>query len=220
VKRPQRRRPRLLRFYRQYLLEEDSAGFIRSVAGIYDLPALVRLAERGNRMVRRAAILALGMVADFRANDVLGRALADLDRGVRLLADEALRQIWLRDGNEAQRQKLRIAVQLNQSFDFPAAIELTTQLIREAPALAEACHQRAIAAACLGEFDDAIADCARTLELNPYHFAAAAAMGQAHVELNDRRSALDSFQSALTLNPDLDGVRARVRQLRKQLDET
>jgi tetratricopeptide (TPR) repeat protein len=220
VKRNQRRRPRLLRFYRQYLLEEDSAGFIRSVAGVYDLAALVRLAERGNRMVRRAAILALGMVGDYRTNEVLGRALSDSDRGVRLLADEALRQIWLRDGNEAQRQKLRVAVQLNQSFDFAGAIELTTQLIREAPKLGEAYHQRAIASACLGDFDDAIADCGRTLEINPFHFAAAAAMGQAHVELNDRRSALDSFQSALALNPDLDGVRACVRQLRKQLDET
>ena len=153
-----------------------------------------------------------------RVNHALGMALLDRDRGVRLLADTWLREVWLRDGNPSEQQKLRIAVRANQNFDFETVELLTTRLIHANPTLAEAYHQRAIACACLGEYDDAIADLHMTLELNPYHFAAAAAVAQAMLELDDHVAALESFQRALKLNPSLDGVRARVQQLQRQLD--
>lgn len=209
------KRPKLLRFYRRYLMEEDAARFVRSVAAEYQLPTLAVLATRGPRVVRRAAVLALSMLGDMRMNDVLGRALLDGDRGVRLLADQSLRQIWLRDGNPAQQSKLAIATQLNLSFQFEASHELTSQLIDEAPRLAEAFHQRAIACACLGAMASAVNDCQRALELNPYHFAAAAAMGQAYCELENRSSAMECFEIALQINPDLEGVRARLQQLQR-----
>ncbi len=186
-----------------------------SVAAEYQLATLAALATRGPRVVRRAAVLAMGMLGDMRINDLLGRALLDGDRGVRLLADQSLRQVWLRDGNPAQQTKLAIAVQLNLSFQFEQSHELTTQLLDEAPRLAEAFHQRAIAYACLGEMSAAVSDCQRALELNPYHFAAAAAMGQAYCELDDRSSAMQCFELALQINPDLEGVRARLQQLQR-----
>jgi tetratricopeptide (TPR) repeat protein len=71
----------------------------------------------------------------------------------------------------------------------------------------------------LGQYDEAIVDFHQTLELNAYHFPAAAAMGQAYLELNDQADALESFRRALKLNPDLEGVRARVLQLQRQVDE-
>ncbi|MCA9269465.1 MAG: hypothetical protein KDA41_13380, partial [Planctomycetales bacterium] len=182
----------------------------------YQLGTLIRLARGGTRTVRRAAVLALGMLGDYSMNRVLGLALQDRDRGVRLLADQALRQIWPREGNPSQRSKLHSAIRLNQLFRFADACRWTTELIAEAPDLAEAYHQRAIAFACQGEFEAAVEDCHMALEFNPYHFAAAAAMGQAQLELDDRAAALESFQRALRLNPDLDGVRARVQQLQRQ----
>ena len=42
--------------------------------------------------------MALGFVGDFSQNAALGRALHDRDRGVRLLADNGIRQLWRRDG--------------------------------------------------------------------------------------------------------------------------
>ena len=215
--RPSRRLPRLIVHYRNYLLDHSGAAFIRAVSGDYELPALCGLAARGTRIVRRAAVLALGMVGDMRANHTLGMALQDRDRGVRLLADRWLRDVWMRDGNPQQQQKLRMAARANENFEFDLVGQITTQLIHENPALAEAYHQRAIACACLGEFDDAVADLHMTLELNPYHFAAAAALAQAMVEIDDQVMALECFQRALRLNPSLDGVRARVQQLQRQL---
>ena len=212
-----RRLPNLLLHYRNYLLDQNGASFISAVAAEYSLATLSRLATGGSRIVRRAAVLALGMSGDMQVNQTLGLALRDEDRGVRLLADTWLREVWLRDGNTQQQQKLRIAARANQNFEFQQVERLTTALIHENPALCEAYHQRAIACACLGEYDDAIADLQMTLELNPYHFAAAAALAQAMVELDDQVTALECFQRALTLNPSLEGVRARVQQLQRQL---
>jgi tetratricopeptide (TPR) repeat protein len=201
------------------LLAEDTAEFVRSVAEHYSIATLVRLAENGARLSRRAAVLALGMLGDYRINRVLGEALRDKDRGVRLVADQALREIWLRDGNSGQQKKLRIAVRLNHLFQFDDAIACTEALIIEAPWLAEAYHQRGIARACRGEYEEALVDFQQTLELNAYHFPAAAAMGQAYLELNDQADALVCFRRALKLNGDLEGVRARVVQLQRQIDE-
>jgi tetratricopeptide (TPR) repeat protein len=214
-----RQLPRLLRFYRDYLADHSGAAYVRSVAETYDISTLGRLCSADNRIVRRAAVLAIGMLGDMRVNHVLGTALQDDDRGVRVLADQLLRDIWLRDGNPQQQQKLRIAVRQNHNFEFDSAWRNASDLIGEAPSLAEAYHQRAIAFACWGEFDDAIADLQMTLELNPYHFAAAAAMAQAMLELNDHAAALECFERALKLNPNLEGVRARVQQLQRQLGQ-
>lgn len=215
-----RRQPRLVGYYCAYLREENAARFIRAVSNRYDVATLERLAQGGTRSARRAAVLALGMLGDFRINGSLGRALRDDDRGVRMIAEQTIRQIWLRDGNPAQQKKMRIAVRLNQLFQFSTAIEIAGELIDEAPWLAEAHYQRGIGHACLGDFVAAIGDFQQSLELNAYHFAAAASMGQAYLELDDQTAALEFFRRALRLNPELDGVRARVSQLQRQLDET
>src|SRR5258706_262833 len=48
--------------YEQYLTDQDSAAFIKKVAGRYTCGTLERLAGQGSRAVRRAAVLALGKV--------------------------------------------------------------------------------------------------------------------------------------------------------------
>ena len=71
----------------------------------------------------------------------------------------------------------------------------------------------------LGRFADAIRDCRQALEINPYHFVAATSMGHAYLELENPVSALECFRRALRLNPDLEGVRARVAQLTRRVED-
>ena len=113
-------------------------------------PRSRRLAAVGDRLVRRSAVLALGFVADYESNAVLGRALSDTDRGVRLMAETAIRSVWCRIGTAAQRQQLAGLVLLNRSHEFAVALRDATALIREAPWLAEVWNQRAIAQFGLG----------------------------------------------------------------------
>ncbi len=213
-----RRLPLLETIYRDYLMNQDSAMFIRTVSQRYLVGSLERLTEHGRRETRRAAVLALGFLGDFRSsNMVLGRALTDEDRGVRLAAENSCRSIWCRDGNDEQRQRLSIVIRLNNSRQFDEAIRLATELIDQAPWFAEVWNQRAIAFYSLGQYAASITDCRQALELNPYHFGAASGMGHCHLQRGDVESALECFRRALALNSNLEGIRANVAHLERKL---
>lgn len=209
--------PVLLEWFEEYLDQEDTSRFVDRVADRYSVATLERLALAGQRMTRRAAVLGLTYIADYSSNAVMGRALLDRDRGVRTLADNGIRLLWCRVGDEAQRQVLESLVELNTSSQFDAAAELATDLLRQDPQIAEAWNQRAIAYYCAGRYAESIYDCRQALEINPYHFGAAAGMGQSHLRLGDQVLALESFQRALKLNPSLEGVRANVVHLQRVL---
>src|SRR5690606_37653483 len=120
----------------------------------YTLATLERLAEMGTRMSRRAAVLALGFLADYESNAVLGRALCDEDRGVRLLAENGIRELWRRAGNEDQQQEIGIIIRLNASRQYLEAVIRSDHLIDEAPWIAEGWNQRAVAYFHLGRFEE------------------------------------------------------------------
>ena len=212
------RHPGLDLLYQRYLNHEHSASFIAAVASSYTIGTLERLAEFGQRTSRRAATMALGFLGDYRSNNVMGRRLSDEDRGVRMLAENSIRELWYRDGNERQRQTLQVIIRLNNAEQSAAATRLASELIDEAPFFAEAWNQRAIAHFQRGRFDDSANDCLQTMELNPYQFASAVGMGQCYLEMNEPQPALDCFRRALTLNPCLEDVRAQVAYLERALE--
>ncbi len=213
------RMPRLLSLYQDYLVDQNTARFVERVGKHYTIGTLERLAIWPAAQVRRAAVFALGLMADYESNAVLGRALSDSDRGVRLAAENGIRSLWCRFGSQGQRQLLQIIIQLNTSGQFKEAIRCASVLIEEVPRFAEAWNQRAIACYSLGLYRQAIADCRQALELNPYHFGAAAGMGQSYVQLGDYHQALECFRRALRLNPNLEGVRANIQHLQRTLGE-
>lgn len=211
------RQPALTIIFQSYLEDENTARFIAEVSRRYTVGTLERLAEFGDRIVRRAATMALGFLADYSSNQVLGRRMSDQDRGVRLLAENGIRDVWERDGNESQRQRLQAIVRHNRGHQSVQAAQLATELIEESPWFAEAWNQRAVAYFHLGRYLDSANDCHQALELNAYHYAAAVGMGMSYLEMEDLRAALDCFKRALKLNPDLEDVRTRVALLKQSL---
>jgi len=164
-------------------------------------------------------MMALGFLGNYESNHVLGRGMADADRGVRLLAENGIRDIWCRVGNETHNVRLKTVIRLIQGNQFERAVRVATELINDVPWFAEAWNQRAIALFHLGQFDDSANDCHQTLELNPYHFPAAIGMGHCYLELQDISAAIDCFRRSLRLNPDLEGVRAQIEYLQRTLEE-
>jgi tetratricopeptide (TPR) repeat protein len=209
----------LVRYYQQYLMDEISANFIHGISQHYTVPTLERLYQLGDRTARRAAILALGYLGDYSCNETMGWALVDRDRGVRMLADNGIREIWPRQGAPAEQAVVRRLYRLNDLDDFEEVIEAATILIRSNPSLSEAWNQRAIAYCALGDFENAIEDCKETLNCNRFHFPAAMGLGHCCLQLEAPQAALDGFRLALKINPELDGVRKHVRYLERTLDE-
>ena len=213
------RQPELNALYQRYLADEESAKFIIAVASRYTIGTLELLAEAGQRTTRRAATMALGYLGDFSSNTVLGRRMSDPDRGVRILAENGIRELWFRDGSEMQQRQLRALLRLNSSRLAAQAERAASELIEEAPFFAEAWNQRAVAHFQRERFDDCVQDCRQTLELNPYHYGAAVGMGQSYLELHEPQTALECFRQALSLNPSLEDVRAQITYLERVLEE-
>jgi tetratricopeptide (TPR) repeat protein len=212
------RRPELERLYHRYLETESTAAFVLAVSERYLVSTLQRLACGGRHVTRRAAIMALGFVGDFSQNATLGRALHDRDRGVRLLADNGIRQLWRRDGSVNQQQRLARISRLNNNEQYSEAIREATELIDEAPFFAEAWNQRAIGYFARRQFEEAANDCHQTLELNSYHFGAAVGMAHCYLQLDEPFAALENFHRALRLNPDLEDVKGQIEMIQRALE--
>lgn len=212
------RYPLLDKFYQQYLNDENSARFIQSVSRNYTIGTLERLTEFGQFISRRAAVLAIGFLGDFRCNEIMGFALTDADRAVRLLADHGIRQIWQRQGSSAQQQMVQRLYRLVAQNQLEDTIEFATDIVSQHPQLGEAWNQRAIAFCGLGDFRSAIEDCRETLNCNRFHFPSAMGMAHCCLQIDDAHSALECFRLALSINPDLEGVRNQIQQLERTLD--
>jgi tetratricopeptide (TPR) repeat protein len=214
-------RPRPVRIessYHRYLLSESAPPFIAEVSRHYSQETLMRLAVAGNRVTRRAATLALGFLGDYSANEVMAGRLKDPDRAVRLLAEHGLREIWFRAGNQHQYQALKVLVRLNDNGQYHEAVDRAIDLLRDAPKLAEAWNQRAIAEFSLCDYEESVRSCQKALQLNVYHYNAAMGLGHGSLQLEDPVLALDAFRLALEINPNLECVRSQIRQLERAMD--
>ena len=119
-------RPLLVYHYERYLADQSIGGYLRALSSSYTVGSLERLASSNDPVARRGSVLALGRLADYHSNSVLGRCLVDKDRGVRTLAESAIQQIWLRIGTTTQQRHLvAIGEQLDER-DFERAAQLST----------------------------------------------------------------------------------------------
>lgn len=210
------RYPLLDTLYQRYLEDESSADYIRAVTESYTLGTICRLAKYGQTNSRRAAILTIGFLGDFSENEIIGNALNDSDRAVRMLADHGIRQIWPRQGSTKHQAGIRRLYQLVSRHQMQEAIELANQILCEDDTLGEAWNQRAIAYCAEGDFVSAVEDCCETLNQNRFHFPAAIGMGHCCLQLDDMSGALSSFKLAISINPDLEGVRTQIHQLERK----
>jgi tetratricopeptide (TPR) repeat protein len=211
------RGPVLVAYYKRYLTNQDCTSFVENVTQRYACPTLERLVATGDHVTRRAAVLAISCLGNYSSNAVLGRALVDRDRGVRTLADSGIRELWCRVGTRSQRRALESVVRLNRAQRYEEAVRSASRLIHTTPEIAETWYQRGAAYYHLDQFDAAIHDCHEALEINPYHFTAAAGIGQCQLLQDNPVAALESFRRALRLNPGMEEVRVKVIQLQRSL---
>jgi tetratricopeptide (TPR) repeat protein len=213
------RLPALLHDYHLYLIDGESASFIKAVAGKYSIASLHRLAEQGNAITRRASVLAIGMLGDRSSVEIIGKLLGDSDRRVRMVADDSFKSLWYRSLELRGRNLLERTLTSIEANRNELALQLADQFVVDYPKFPEGYCRRALAHFNLGQIAAAIEDCNACLSLSSYHYMAYIGLGQCRLALDEPQAALDAFRRALSIYPDLETVRLQVRRLERMLRE-
>jgi tetratricopeptide (TPR) repeat protein len=122
-------------------------------------------------------------------------------------AEAILWRSWCRSGDAEVDRIFRAGVEAMQEQKLAAAETLFSRIIELKPEFAEGWNKRATVRYLRQDFAGSIADCQRTLELNPNHFGAAAGQGLCHLSLSESREAAICFRRALEIHPHLIAVR-------------
>jgi tetratricopeptide (TPR) repeat protein len=196
--------------------EEGRQKFLQMAQARYNEGTLLRLLESTDPKARRACLLAVGQLGSMEANAAVAAHLKDDDGESRRRAAEALGAPWVRAEDAANNRELQRLVRLR---DREKALAGLDALVQKCPRFAEAYNQRAILHFRMKQFERSIADCEKTLQLNPCHFGAQAGMAQSFMQLRKHKAALRAFRAALRINPNLDGVAETIRALENALGE-
>lgn len=208
---------RLSAAYRRYLQSANACRFAQEVDEFYTRVTLSSLLMRGGIEQRRAAALALGMLGDRDSLDHLGRALADDDRGVRLVADDSFRALLLRDAAPLHHQQLLRVMHLNDGGEYAAALSPALILIDQAPTYAEAHHQLAICWHGLEDFARAESAYIACLWHCRFHYLAWQSLAKVRVLLGRPEKALMALERCLEINPDMETARMQRRMIQRRL---
>jgi tetratricopeptide (TPR) repeat protein len=90
-------------------------------------------------------------------------------------------------------------------------------VIERRPDFAEGWNKRATVLFLMGEHEASLRDCDEVLKRNPKHFGALSGAGQNEAHLGRLERAIDFFQRALAVNPNLPGPAASIRVLEQHL---
>ena len=174
---------------------------------------------KGDVEARRQAVAALGDLGTMPDAPVLLQALRDEDEVVRALAETSLWQVWSRSGDPQIDALFRLGLEQMREGAAPAAIQTFTSIIEKKPEFAEGWNKRATIYYLVGEYDKSLRDCDEVIRRNPQHWGALAGYGQIYLALDKPDLALDYFQRALKVNPNLRSVEAAVAELKRLVIE-
>jgi len=172
---------------------------------------------QGTTAEKLKALELLAKLADMQVMPALVQALRDDDGRVRVTAQNVMWTIWLRSGNDEIDTLMAEGIRLMETERYPAAVEVFDQIIARAPKFAEGYNKRATVYYLMLEFEKSIADIHQTLELNPVHFGALSGMGLCYLGLVEPRQALEWFERAVAVNPNMDTIQSYIQQIREFL---
>ncbi len=84
-----------------------------------------------------------------------------------------------------------------------------------APNWAEGYNKRATTYYLMQEFEKSIEDCDKTIGLNPFHFGALSGAGLCYLGLRDLRKALEYFERAVAVNPNLPQIKQYIEEIKQ-----
>ena len=188
-----------------------------SVAAAPRDDALRALDDRADPLARRQALRALATEGTMADVPRIAQALRDPDQGVRLAAEAVMWDIWSRSGDAEIDRLFGAGVQDMSEGRWDEAVATFTRIIARKPDFAEGWNKRATVYYLMGDYKRSLADCDEVMKRNPFHYGALSGYGMIYVQLDMPARALEYYERALDVNPNLDGVQNAIEILRDQL---
>ena len=169
---------------------------------------------------RARAALELGETGTMKQTTALAVLLKDSNPGVRQAANASLWKIWMRSDDLEVDTLMEQGVLLMQAGNLSAAIKAFSEMIARNPDFAEGWNKRATAFYLAKRFDESIADCNKTIELNPHHFGALFGLGLNYVGFEDYDRAIEAFRRTLKVVPYSRPAHSYIDALEKKISES
>jgi tetratricopeptide (TPR) repeat protein len=192
-------------------------GAVNGNGGGQGLTRALEVLKQGAPAEKLKALELLAKLADMQVMPALVQALRDDDPRVRVATQSVMWAIWLRSGHDEIDALMVEGVRLMELEQYAEAVEIFDQIIARAPTFAEGYNKRATVHYLMREFDKSIADIHHTLELNPVHFGALGGMGLCYLGLDEPRKALEWFERAVAVNPNMETIQSYIQQIREFL---
>jgi len=181
--------------------------------------ALAALANKTSIDHRRLGARWLSSTGRMEDVPALVEALRDPDLLVRALAEQSLWQVWSRSGDADVDALFQLGLEQMARQDAEAAIETFSRIIQKKPEFAEGWNKRATLYYLVGEHQKSLVDCQEVIRRNPWHFGALSGFGLNYLKLGKPEQALQYFQRALDVNPNLAQIQSAVEELRQLLQQ-
>jgi tetratricopeptide (TPR) repeat protein len=150
---------------------------------------------------------------------LLLEALYDADPDVRLHAQGAVWQVWSRSGNPEVDALLKSGIRHMEEGRMGQAVEAFTRIIERLPDFAEGWNKRATAYYMMGDYDQSLKDCDEVIKRNPQHFGALSGYGLIYIRRGELERALEYFERALEINPNMESVEQSIELIRYKLSK-
>ena len=169
------------------------------------------------------ALLAIAPAAadqnDPRLDDLFEQLKGAPDHVAAQSAEAAIWGIWYEHEDHAIEQLMFKSRAAMDRRDFRSALRSIDQVIALAPDFAEGWNLRATLYYLMGNYKASLADIKETLAREPRHFGALSGRGLVYSQLDEPELALESFEEALAVNPQMPGPRINAEAIRKELED-
>lgn len=126
--------------------------------------------------------------------------------------------VWNNSGSPTVDILLERAQAAEAGGDLERAHAFLDEAATVKPEFAEIYSRRAVLEFRSENVPDAMRDIEKTLTLEPRHFAALAGLGMIYESMGAEKAALEAYQSALEIHPNLEAAKAGVSRLKPAME--
>jgi tetratricopeptide (TPR) repeat protein len=169
-----------------------------------------------------AASLSFAMPTLGGQNDPRLPSLFDALSAARSAADAApiegqIWALWTSSGESEIDRVMAIGLSAIGAQDYPEALVAFGRIIEKKPDFAEGWNKRATVHYLMGDYQRSTEDIEHVLALEPRHFGALSGLGLIALAIGEPEQALEAFETALMIHPNMAGADTHIRELREML---